>query len=66
LQFSKPLAAAGQAVLLNQAGQALRQRQLQPGVLTTDWNASDLPAGLYFMEIATEDGYREVLKVVRQ
>jgi hypothetical protein len=66
LQFSKPLATAGQAVLRNQAGQALRQRQLQPGDLTTDWNASDLPAGLYFMGIATEDGYREVLKVIRQ
>jgi len=66
LQFSKPLSTAGQAALLNEFGQRIAQQPLRAGEREVDWDASALPAGLYFLEVATEDGYREVLKVVRQ
>ena len=66
LQFSQPLAAEGQAVLLNEFGQRIAQQPLMEGETELDWNAASLPAGLYFLEVFTEDGYREVLKVVRQ
>jgi regulation of enolase protein 1 (concanavalin A-like superfamily) len=66
LQFSKPLPAEGQATLLNEFGQGLSQQPLRAGERELGWDAGALPAGLYFLEVATEDGYREVLKVVRQ
>jgi hypothetical protein len=66
LQFSKPLSTAGQATLLNEFGQRIAQQPLRAGERQVDWDAGALPAGLYFLEVATADGYREVLKVVRQ
>jgi len=66
LQFSRPLAAEGQATLLNEFEQRITQQPLMEGETELDWNATSLPAGLYFLEVFTEDGYREVLKVVRQ
>jgi len=66
LQFSKPLSTAGQAALLNKFGQRIAQQPLRAGEKQVNWDAGALPAGLYFLEVATEDGYREVLKVVRQ
>jgi hypothetical protein len=66
LQFSKPLPAEGQATLLNEFGQRIAQQPLRAGERELDWDAGALPAGLYFLEVFTEDGYREVLKVVRQ
>jgi hypothetical protein len=66
LQFSRPLAAEGQAALLNEFGQRITQQPLVEGETELDWDAASLPAGLYFLEVFTEDGYREVLKVVRQ
>lgn len=66
LRFSKPLLAEGEAVLHNEFGQQVAQQPLRSGVTELDWNAERLPAGLYFLEVFTEDGYREVLKVVRQ
>jgi hypothetical protein len=66
LQFSQPLAAEGQATLLNEFGQRITQQPLMEGETELEWSAASLPAGLYFLEVFTEDGYREVLKVVRQ
>jgi hypothetical protein len=66
LQFSKPLPTAGQATLLNEFGQRLLQQPLRAGETELGWDTGALPAGLYFLEVVTGDGYREVLKVVRQ
>ena len=66
LQFSKPLLTAGQATLLNEFGQRLLQQPLRAGERELGWDTGALPAGLYFLEVVTDDGYREVLKVVRQ
>lgn len=66
LQFSKPLPTAGQATLLNEFGQRLSQQPLSAGETELGWDTGALPAGLYFLEVVTGDGYREVLKVVRQ
>jgi hypothetical protein len=66
LQFSKPLPTAGQATLLNEFGQRLLQQPLRAGERELGWDTGALPAGLYFLEVLTGDGYREVLKVVRQ
>ncbi|WP_421947779.1 M12 family metallo-peptidase [Phaeodactylibacter xiamenensis] len=66
LQFSRPLVAEGQATLLNEFGQLIARQPIMEGETELDWNAASLPAGLYFLEVFTEDGYREVLKVVRQ
>jgi subtilisin-like proprotein convertase family protein len=66
LQFSKPLPTAGRATLLNEFGQRLLQQPLRVGETELGWDAGALPAGLYFLEVLTVDGYREVLKVVRQ
>jgi hypothetical protein len=66
LQFSQPLPATGQATLYNEFGQRITQQPLMEGETELAWNAASLPAGLYFLEVFTEDGYREVLKVVRQ
>ena len=66
LHFNAPIQAEGEAVLLNEFGQRVSQQPLRVGETHLGWNAERLPAGLYFMEIFTDDGYREVLKVVRQ
>ncbi|WP_282781043.1 HYR domain-containing protein [Phaeodactylibacter xiamenensis] len=66
LQFSAALPADGTAALFNEFGQQLAQTPLREGEQSIDWDASYLPAGLYFLEVFTQDGYREVLKVVRQ
>ncbi|MEQ8703330.1 MAG: T9SS type A sorting domain-containing protein [Phaeodactylibacter sp.] len=66
LQFSTTLPADGSATLFNEFGQQVAQMPLREGEQFIGWNASHLPAGLYFLEVTTPDGYREVLKVVRQ
>ncbi|MEQ8706255.1 MAG: PQQ-binding-like beta-propeller repeat protein [Phaeodactylibacter sp.] len=66
LRFSLPLTAEGTATLLNEFGQRIAQQPLRTGETELYWDAKNLPAGLYFLEAMTEDGYREVLKVVRQ
>ena len=66
LRFSNPLTTDGTATLINEFGQRLSQQPLGAGATNLDWDASQLPSGLYLMEVITEDGYREVLKVVRQ
>jgi hypothetical protein len=52
--------------LLNEFGQRIAQQPLRAGERQVNWDAGALPAGLYFLEVATADGYREVLKVLRQ
>jgi hypothetical protein len=66
LAFPRSLPGEVTAVLRNQAGQALEQRQLKPGDVTTEWDMSKLPAGLYFMEIQHSDRRPQLLRVVKQ
>jgi hypothetical protein len=66
LTFTAPLPASGSATLLNEFGQRLSEQVLQAGDTHLDWNVGDLPGGFYFLEVVTKDGFREVLKVVRQ
>jgi len=66
LRFPQALQGEATASLRNQVGQVLQQRQLQPGDMTTEWNVSQLPAGLYFMEVRQEGVPPQVLRVVKQ
>lgn len=66
LDFEWPLEIAATAVLRNELGQALQQLQLPAGAVNHNFDGSNLPRGLYFLEVRDEHGYREVLKVVRQ
>ncbi|WP_425421181.1 T9SS type A sorting domain-containing protein [Phaeodactylibacter xiamenensis] len=65
LAFSKAPESGGTAILRNQMGQALEQRQLQPGEAATEWDVSSLPAGLYFLEVRQEGWPPQVLRVVK-
>ncbi len=66
LDFEQPLELEATAILLNELGQPLRQLQLPAGAINHSFDDSNLPRGLYFLEVRDEQGYREVLKVVRQ
>ncbi|MEQ8703160.1 MAG: HYR domain-containing protein [Phaeodactylibacter sp.] len=66
LDFERPLEIAATAVLRNELGQALQQLQLPAGAVNHNFDGSNLPRGLYFLEVRDAQGYREVLKVVRQ
>jgi hypothetical protein len=66
LDFEQPLELEATAILLNELGQPLRQLQLPAGAINHSFDASNMPRGLYFLEVRDEQGYREVLKVVRQ
>jgi hypothetical protein len=66
VEFEQATVAAGTAVLRNKLGQAIGQRKLEPGTWQLEWDANTLPTGLYLLEVQTEDGYREVLKVLKQ
>lgn len=66
LEFEQATTAAGTAVLRNELGQAIGQRKLEPETWQLEWDANTLPTGLYLLEVQTEDGYREVLKVLKQ
>lgn len=65
LELAQETAAAGTAVLRNELGQAVDQRLLQAGMWQLQFDAHDLPGGLYLLEVQTEDGYRETLKVIK-
>jgi hypothetical protein len=65
LAFSKAPESGGIAILRNQMGQALEQRQLLPGEAATDWDISRLPGGLYLLEVRQEGGPPQVLRVVK-
>ncbi|MCI5090928.1 choice-of-anchor Q domain-containing protein [Phaeodactylibacter sp.] len=66
LHFSRPLPAEGTATLLNEFGQRVARQTLRTGETELLWDTGNLPAGMYFLETITDDGYREILKVVRQ
>jgi regulation of enolase protein 1 (concanavalin A-like superfamily) len=66
LRFQQELAGEATATLRNQIGQAMEQRQLKPGDVTTEWDVSSLPSGLYFMEVRQEGLSPQVLRVVKQ
>lgn len=66
LTFERPLENTTTAVLRNELGQILQQLQLPAGAIHHNFDGSDLPRGLYFLEVRDEQGNREVLKVVRQ
>jgi hypothetical protein len=65
LAFPQSLNGEATATLRNQIGQVMAQRQLKPGDVTTEWNVSALPSGLYFMEIRQSDAKPKVLRVVK-
>lgn len=65
LAFSKALESNAIATLRNQMGQAVAQRQLQPGEWNTDWNVSGLPGGLYLIEIREEGMPPQVLRIIK-
>jgi hypothetical protein len=65
LAFSRALESGGTAILRNQMGQAVAQRQLQAGEIATDWDVSRLPGELYLMEIRQEGWPPEVLWVIK-
>lgn len=66
VEFEQATQVAGTAILRNELGQAIGQRKLEPGTWQLQWDANTLPGGLYLLEVQTEDGYREVLKVLKQ
>jgi hypothetical protein len=66
LDFERPLQVEATAVLRNELGQAIQQLQLPAGTINHNWDSSNLPRGLYFLELRGAQGYREVLKIVRQ
>ncbi|NBC05990.1 MAG: T9SS type A sorting domain-containing protein, partial [Bacteroidetes bacterium] len=63
--FPKALPVEATATLRNQIGQVVTQRQLKPGDVTTEWNVSGLPSGLYFLEVRQEGLPPRVLQVVK-
>jgi regulation of enolase protein 1 (concanavalin A-like superfamily) len=65
LAFPQKLDGEATATLRNQIGQVITQRQLKPGDVTTEWNMSDLPSGLYFMEVRQEGRKPQVLRVAK-
>jgi hypothetical protein len=65
LAFPQSLNGDATATLRNQIGQVMAQRQLKPGDVTTEWNVSALPSGLYFMEVRQEGMKPQVLRVVK-
>ncbi|NBC08389.1 MAG: T9SS type A sorting domain-containing protein, partial [Bacteroidetes bacterium] len=65
LAFPNALPGKASATLRNQIGQVVEQRQLKPGDVTTEWNISELPAGLYLMEIRQKGHTPQVLRVVK-
>lgn len=66
LTFEQPLSADGIFILRNELGQQVSSLPLQSGTTHTIVRNNNLPAGLYFGAVKTEDGYREVLKILRQ
>ena len=65
MAFPEALPGGATATLRNQIGQVVEQRQLKPGDVTTEWNISELPAGLYLMEVRQEGLNPQVLRVVK-
>ncbi|WP_425421180.1 right-handed parallel beta-helix repeat-containing protein [Phaeodactylibacter xiamenensis] len=65
LAFSKAPESGGIAILRNQVGQVVGQRQLQPGEVATEWDVSSLPSGLYLMEVRQEGWPFQVIRMIK-
>jgi hypothetical protein len=65
LAFSKAPESGGTAILRNQVGQVVGQRQLQPGEVATEWDVSSLPSGLYLMEVRQEGWPSQVIRMIK-
>jgi hypothetical protein len=65
LAFPQALTSEATATLRNQIGQVMAQRLLKPGDVTTEWDVSELPSGLYFMEVRQEGIKPQVLRLVK-
>ena len=66
LSLSTPTRSPGIVTVWNEFGQPVRKLPLSPGVEEMTWDLQDLPAGLYVLQMLTEDGFREVFKMVKQ
>ena len=53
------------AILRNQMGQIIEQRQLGRNAITTEWNVSHLQPGIYLIEIRKQGGPLESLRFVK-
>ncbi|KGE86601.1 hypothetical protein IX84_20855 [Phaeodactylibacter xiamenensis] len=65
LAFSKAPESGGTAILRNQVGQVVGQRQLQPGEVATECDVSSLPSGLYLMEVRQEGWPSQVIRMIK-
>ena len=65
LVFESPIETRTMAVLRNQLGQTIEQRQLQPGDEFSTWNVSLLENGLYFLEINAQGQAVQVMRFVK-
>jgi hypothetical protein len=65
LAFSRALDSGGIAILRNQMGQVIAQRQLRAGEMATEWDVSRLPGGLYLLEVRQEGWPPQVLRVIK-
>ncbi|HKK78866.1 MAG TPA: HYR domain-containing protein, partial [Phaeodactylibacter sp.] len=66
LAFPEALTGEATAILRNQIGQVVAQRQLKPGDVTTEWDVRELPSGLYLLEVQWSNGFQTSFKVIRQ
>ena len=53
------------AILRNQMGQIIEQRQLGRNAITTEWNVSHLQPGIYLIEIRKQGGQVETVRFVK-
>ena len=65
LSFKSPIETRTTVVLRNQLGQAIEQRQLQPGDEFSTWNVSGLENGMYFLEISTPGQTVQVMRFIK-
>jgi len=65
LVFEESLNDEATVTLRNQSGQAIEQRQLQADIFQTDWDVSNLPDGVYFIEIHRKGQAVEALRFVK-
>lgn len=66
LAFEKPLEADLPYVLRNQLGQLAGQGQLKAGDTQVELDIADWPSGLYFLQLAPQQGLPAVLRFIKQ
>ncbi len=65
IRFTTPISNSGYLKIYNISGQEINYQLLQAGATRTMISASQLPEGLYFLEISTEK-IKTVLKIIKQ